>query len=95
MAPPRRALRLWRLRGLDDARVLGDVGTPWLEEGGVYVLANIRGGGEFGPAWHQAALKAKRQRTYDDFIAVAEDLIARKITTARRLGIRAAPTAGC
>ena len=61
--------------------------TPWLERGGVYVLANIRGGGEFGPAWHQAALQENRQRAFDDFIAVAEDLIARKITSPRHLGI--------
>jgi prolyl oligopeptidase len=53
----------------------GTVGKLWLEQGGVYVMANIRGGGEFGPAWHQAGLKTKRQVVYDDFIAVAEDLI--------------------
>ncbi|NJM91038.1 MAG: S9 family peptidase [Myxococcales bacterium] len=53
-------------------------GLAWLEQGGVYVIANIRGGGEFGPQWHQAALKANRQRAYDDFIAVAEDLVKRK-----------------
>ncbi len=62
-------------------------GKLWLEHGGVYVLANIRGGGEFGPAWHEAGLKTHRQRIYDDFAAVGEDLIARKITTPRRLGI--------
>ncbi len=59
----------------------------WLEEGNQYVVANIRGGGEFGPAWHQAALKQNRQRAYDDFHAVAEDLISRKLTTAKQLGI--------
>jgi len=64
----------------------GAVGKLWLDQGGVYVLANIRGGGEFGPAWHQAGLKARRQIIYDDFIAVAEDLIARRITSPRRLG---------
>ncbi len=64
----------------------GTVGRLWLEQGGVYVVANIRGGGEFGPAWHQAGLKTRRQVVYDDFIAVAEDLIARKITTPRHLG---------
>lgn len=53
------------------------VGTCWLERGGVYVCANIRGGGEFGPKWHQAALKQNRNLAYDDFIAVAEDLIAK------------------
>jgi prolyl oligopeptidase len=64
----------------------GTVGKLWLEQGGVYVLANIRGGGEFGPAWHQAGLKLKRQVVYDDFIAVAEDAIARKITSKEKLG---------
>jgi len=63
------------------------VGRAWLEKGGVYVLSNIRGGGEFGPRWHEAALKEKRQVSYDDFIAVAEDLIARKITSPQHLGI--------
>jgi len=62
-------------------------GKLWLEKGGVFVLANIRGGGEFGPAWHEAGLKTHRQRIYDDFSAVAEDLIARKITSPRHLGI--------
>ncbi len=59
---------------------LGITGKLWLEQGGVFVLANIRGGGEFGPAWHEAGLKTRRQVVYDDFIAVAEDLIARGIT---------------
>lgn len=62
-------------------------GTAWLEKGGVYVLANIRGGGEFGPQWHQAGLKEKRQCVYDDFHAVAESLIEKKITSAKKLGI--------
>jgi prolyl oligopeptidase len=65
----------------------GVVGKLWLERGGVYVLANIRGGGEFGPAWHEAGLKTNRQRIYDDFAAVGEDLVTRKITSPRRLGI--------
>lgn len=65
----------------------GIIGKLWLERGGVYALANIRGGGEFGPAWHEAGLKIHRQRIYDDFAAVANDLVARKITTPRRLGI--------
>ncbi|MGH8855347.1 MAG: prolyl oligopeptidase family serine peptidase [Telluria sp.] len=69
-------------------------GIAWLEDGGVYVVANIRGGGEFGPRWHQAALKEQRQRAFDDFIAVAEDLIARKITCARRLGIMGGSNGG-
>lgn len=62
-------------------------GKLWLEHGGVYVLANIRGGGEFGPAWHEAGLKTHRQRIYDDFYAVAQDLVTHKITSSRRLGI--------
>ena len=62
-------------------------GRLWLQYGGVAVLANIRGGGEFGPGWHEAGLKTHRQRIYDDFYAVAEDLVARKITSSRRLGI--------
>ncbi len=63
------------------------VGSAWLERGGVYVLANIRGGGEFGPSWHNAARKENRQRAYDDFIAVAEDLTTRKVTSPKHLGI--------
>ncbi|MEO0582027.1 MAG: prolyl oligopeptidase family serine peptidase [Bacteroidota bacterium] len=63
------------------------MGRAWLEKGGVYVLANIRGGGEFGPKWHQAGLKENRQRVYEDFHAVAESLIENKITTADQLGI--------
>jgi prolyl oligopeptidase len=62
-------------------------GKLWLERGGVGVLANIRGGGEFGPGWHDAGLKTHRQRIYDDFYAVAQDLLTRKITSSRRLGI--------
>jgi prolyl oligopeptidase len=64
-----------------------ELGKLWLERGGAYVIANIRGGGEFGPAWHQAALKGNRQRAFDDFAAVAADLEARKITSAKHLGI--------
>jgi prolyl oligopeptidase len=63
------------------------LGKLWLEHGGVYVVANIRGGGEFGPAWHEAGLKTQRQRIYDDFAAVGQDLVMRKITSPRRLGI--------
>jgi len=70
------------------------VGKMWVERGGVYVLANIRGGGEFGPAWHQAGLKTKRQIIYDDFAAVGKDLIARKITSTRRLGIQGGSNGG-
>ena len=65
----------------------GTIGKLWLEKGGVFVLANIRGGGEFGPAWHEAGLKTHRQRIYDDFAAVGQDLVARKITSPRHLGI--------
>lgn len=72
----------------------GTLGKLWLENGGVYVLANIRGGGEFGPGWHQAGLKTRRQLIFDDFTAVAEDLIARKITTPRRLGIMGGSNGG-
>ncbi|HWA60241.1 MAG TPA: prolyl oligopeptidase family serine peptidase, partial [Caulobacteraceae bacterium] len=70
------------------------VGKLWLEQGGVYVLANIRGGGEFGPAWHEAGLKTHRQLIYDDFAAVAKDLIARNITSPRRLGIEGGSNGG-
>lgn len=66
---------------------LPEMGKLWLERGGAYVIANIRGGGEFGPAWHHAALRENRQRAFDDFAAVAEDLIARKVTSPRHLGI--------
>jgi prolyl oligopeptidase len=62
------------------------VGKGWLERGGVWVVANIRGGGEFGPEWHKAALKEHRHRAYDDFSAVAQDLVRRGVTTPRRLG---------
>ncbi|HEY3950392.1 prolyl oligopeptidase family serine peptidase [Phenylobacterium sp.] len=69
-------------------------GKLWLERGGVYVLANIRGGGEFGPKWHEAGLVEKRQVIYDDFAGVAEDLIRRKITSPRRLGIQGGSNGG-
>jgi prolyl oligopeptidase len=65
----------------------GKIGKLWLERGGVYVVANIRGGDEFGPAWHDAGLKTNRQLIFDDFAAVGKDLIERKITSPRRLGI--------
>jgi prolyl oligopeptidase len=73
---------------------LGVIGKLWLQRGGTFALANIRGGGEFGPAWHEAGLKTHRQRIYDDFSAVAEDLIARKITGPRNLGIQGASNGG-
>ncbi|WP_242112557.1 prolyl oligopeptidase family serine peptidase [Luteimonas aquatica] len=77
----------------------GGIGKGWLERthngrGGVYVLANIRGGGEYGPRWHQAALKANRHKAYEDFAAVAQDLAARKITSAKRLGIQGGSNGG-
>jgi prolyl oligopeptidase len=64
-----------------------EMGKLWLENGGAYVVANIRGGGEFGPAWHKAALRENRQRAFNDFTAVAQDLQARRLTSPRRLGI--------
>jgi prolyl oligopeptidase len=72
----------------------GLIGKLWLERGGVYVLANIRGGGEFGPAWHEAGLKTHRQRIYDDLAAVALDLVKHKITSPRRLGIQGGSNGG-
>src|SRR5207248_6270253 len=71
-----------------------DPNTLWLEKGGVYVIANIRGGGEFGPEWHQAALKSGRRHAFEDFIAVAEDLIRRNITSPRRLGMMGGSNGG-
>ena len=64
----------------------GLVGKGWLERGGVYVVANIRGGGEYGPRWHQAAMKQNRHKAYEDFAAVAQDLVARRITSRAHLG---------
>ncbi|MGN6057085.1 MAG: prolyl oligopeptidase family serine peptidase [Sphingomicrobium sp.] len=69
-------------------------GKLWLENGGVYALANIRGGGEFGPAWHEAGLGTRRQIIYDDFAAVARDLISSGVTSPRRLGIRGGSNGG-
>lgn len=69
-------------------------GKLWLENGGAYVLANIRGGGEFGPSWHQAGLKLKRQRIYDDFIAVGEDLVRSEVTSPEHLGIMGGSNGG-
>ena len=72
----------------------GVMGKLWLERGGTYVVANIRGGGEFGPAWHTAGLKENRQKVYDDFFAVSQDLITRKITSPRHLGIMGGSNGG-
>ena len=73
---------------------LGGIGKVWLEKGGVFVLANIRGGGEFGPSWHQAAVKEKHQVVFDDFISIAEDLINRKVTGPSHLGIQGGSNGG-
>jgi len=72
----------------------GGVGRAWTTRGGVYVLANIRGGGEFGPGWHQAAVKSSKQKSYDDFAAVADDLIATKVTSPRHLGMEGGSNGG-
>ncbi|WP_189402770.1 prolyl oligopeptidase family serine peptidase [Arenicella chitinivorans] len=72
----------------------GVYGKAWLERGGVFVLANIRGGGEYGPAWHAAALQENKLRSYEDFEAVAEDLIKRGITRAKHLGIEGRSNGG-
>jgi prolyl oligopeptidase len=72
----------------------GSTGSAWVERGGVYVLANIRGGGEFGPKWHRAAMKEKHQNAFDDFIAVSEDLIKRKVTSPEHLGIMGGSNGG-
>jgi prolyl oligopeptidase len=66
---------------------LSFIGKVWLERGGVYVLSNLRGGGEFGPDWHKSVLKENRYKVYEDNVAIAEDLIARKITSPEHLGI--------
>ncbi|MEO7071773.1 MAG: prolyl oligopeptidase family serine peptidase [Rhodanobacter sp.] len=72
----------------------GSIGRAWLERGGVYVIANIRGGGEYGPRWHQAALKANRPRAYEDFAAVAEDLVKRGVTSPKHLGAEGGSNGG-
>jgi len=70
------------------------IGMDWLEQGGIFVSTNIRGGGEFGPNWHQSALHEKRPRAYEDFISIAEDLIARKVTSPQHLGIHGRSNGG-
>ena len=72
----------------------GGLGRAWLEKGGVYVVANIRGGGEYGPGWHRAALKQNRHKAYEDFAAVARDLIERKVTRPARLGTQGGSNGG-
>ncbi|MGC0154730.1 prolyl oligopeptidase family serine peptidase [Chromobacterium vaccinii] len=72
----------------------GALGKAWLDRGGVYVLGNIRGGGEYGPAWHEAALKHNRQKAYDDFSSIAKDLGQRGIADARHLGIKGGSNGG-
>jgi prolyl oligopeptidase len=72
----------------------GAFGSTWYGRGGVLVVANIRGGGEYGPAWHQAAVKADKQKSFDDFAAVAQDLVAQKITSAQQLGIMGGSNGG-
>ena len=72
----------------------GGMGRAWLEKGGVYVVANIRGGGEYGPRWHQAALKQNRHKAYEDMAAVAQDLVSRNITSARHLGVQGGSNGG-
>lgn len=69
-------------------------GNSWLDKGGVFVIANIRGGGEFGPKWHQDGIKEKRQNVFDDLFAVSEDLIAKKITSPKHLGITGGSNGG-
>lgn len=72
----------------------GTIGRAWLEQGGAYAVANIRGGGEYGPTWHQAALKENRHRAYEDFAAVARDLIARGVTSPAHLGVQGGSNGG-
>lgn len=79
---------------LDEPAYLATAGVTWLERGGLYAIACTRGGGEFGPAWHQAALREKRQVAFDDFMAVAQDLNASGVTTPRQLAISGASNGG-
>ncbi|MFC4858513.1 prolyl oligopeptidase family serine peptidase [Actinophytocola glycyrrhizae] len=72
----------------------GMLGRGWLARGGIYVVANIRGGGEYGPDWHQSVVKENRMRVYEDFAAVAKDLVTRGITTPERLGIQGGSNGG-
>lgn len=88
---------LWGYGGFEHAILpgySGTVGRAWLDRGGVYAVANIRGGGEYGPAWHQAALKENRHRAYEDFAAVARDLVAQGITVPAQLGMEGRSNGG-
>ncbi len=88
---------LWGYGGFEESQLptyLGLVGPGWLRKGGIYVVANIRGGAEYGPAWHQGALKEKRPRAYEDFAAVAEDLVKRRVTSPKHLGAIGASNGG-
>ncbi len=73
---------------------LGSTGKMWMERGGAYVVANLRGGGEFGPGWHQTAIRENKQRTWDDFIAVGQDLVDRGFTSPEHLGIQGGSQGG-
>lgn len=73
---------------------IATVGLAWLERGGAYVEANIRGGGEFGPSWHQAALKSNRNKAYEDFISVGEELISSGLCKPATLAIRGGSNGG-
>lgn len=73
---------------------LDSIGKLWLERGGVYVAANLRGGGEFGPTWHRSVMRENRPKVYEDFIAIGEDLIQHKITSATHLGIQGRSNGG-
>jgi prolyl oligopeptidase len=73
---------------------ISSAGNAWLEKGGVYIVANIRGGGEYGPKWHQDGMKEKRQNVFDDLYAVSEDLIAKKVTSPKHLGVRGGSNGG-
>ena len=85
--------RLWEIsEGTEGPRILLLENPGYFDRGGVYAIANIRGGGEYGPEWHSAALRENRHKAFEDFEAVAEDLIARKVTTPARLGIQGIPT---
>jgi prolyl oligopeptidase len=75
-------------------RYMASFGASWIARGGVFALANIRGGGEFGPRWHQAALKSKRHKAFEDFVGVAKDLIRRKVSSPKHLGIMGGSNGG-